>query len=48
MNMYMFIKYHFYSSHEMFKLIYKIDNEEKIKIFGDEFVGNNVNRISII
>ena len=30
LNMYRFIKYHFYSSHEIFKLIYKIDNEEKI------------------
>ena len=48
MNMYRFIKYHFCSSLGIFKLIYKIDNEEKIKIFGDEFVGNNVNRISII
>ena len=46
--MYRFIKYNFCSSYEIFKLIYKIDNEYKIKIFGDEFVGNNVNRISII
>ena len=48
MNMYRFIKYHFYSSHEIFKLIYKIDNENKIKIFGDEFVVNNGNKCSII
>ena len=46
--MYRFIKYHFYSSLEIFKLIYKIDNENKIKIFGDEFVGNNENKCSII
>ena len=27
---------------------YNIDNEDKIKIFGDEFVGNNANKFSII
>ena len=48
MNMYRFIKYHFYSSHEIFKLIYKIDNENEINIFGDELVGNNENKFSII
>ena len=48
MNMYRFIKYHLCSSHEIFKLIYKINNEDKIKIFGDEFVGNNENKFSII
>ena len=48
MNIYRFIKYHFYSSLEIFKLIYKIDNENKIKIFGDEFVVNNGNKCSII
>ena len=48
MNMYRFIKYHIYSAHEIRKLIYNIDNENKIKIFGDEFVGNNGNKFSII
>ena len=42
------INYLFYSSHEILKLIYNIDNEEKIKIFGEEFVGNNGNKCSII
>ena len=46
--MYRSIKYHFCLSHEIFKLIYKINNEDKIKIFGDEFVGNNENKFSII
>ena len=46
--MYRFIKYHFCSSLGIFKLIYKIDNENKIKIFGDEFVVNNGNKCSII
>ena len=47
-NMYKYIDYLFYSSHEIKKLIYKINNEDKINIFGEEFVGNNGNKCSII
>ena len=46
--MYSFVKYHFYSAHKIQKLIYNIDKGDKIKIFGDEFVGNNENRCSIL
>ena len=46
--MYKYIDYLFYSSHEIQKLIYKINNEDKIKIFGEEFVGNNINKCFIV
>ena len=48
MNIYKYIDYLFYSSHEILKLIYKIDSPNKIRIFGEEFVGNNGNKCSII
>ena len=35
------------SSHEIKKFIYKIDNEDKIKIFGENFVLNNDNKCLI-
>ena len=34
MNIYKYINYLFYSSHEILKLIYKIDSPNKIRIFG--------------
>ena len=37
MNIYKYIDYLFYSSHEILKLIYKIDSPNKIRIFGEEF-----------
>ena len=37
-----------YSLSLILLLLYKIDNEDKIKIFGEEFVGNNGNKYSII
>ena len=40
--------YLLYSSHEIRKLLYKINNENKIKIFGKEFVENNTKKCSII
>ena len=40
MNIYKYIDYLFYSSHEILKLIYKIDSSNKIRILGEEFVGN--------
>ena len=46
--MFKYIDYLLYSSHEIQKLIYNINNEEQIKIFGEEFVGNNENKCSII
>ena len=48
MDMYKFINYLFNSSHEIIKLKYKIDNEDKIQIFGAEFSGNNNNKYLII
>ena len=48
MNIHKHIDYLFYSSHEILKLIYKIDSPNKIRIFGEEFVGNNGNKCSII
>ena len=48
MNMYKFIKYLFNKCHEIQKMIYKISDEDKIKIFGEEFVGNNGNKCLII
>ena len=48
MNIYKYIDYLFYSSHEILKLIYKIDSPNKIRIFGEEFVGNNGNKCTII
>ena len=47
-NMYKSIDYLLCSSHEIQKLKYKIHNENKIKIFGEEFVENNGNKCSII
>ena len=48
MNMYKYMdNYLFYSSNEIQKLIYKINNEDKIKIFGETFVGNNRNKCII-
>ena len=44
MNMNRYIDYF----HEKQKLIYNIDNEDKIKIFGEEFIINNRNKLSII
>ena len=44
MNIYKYIDYLFYSSHEILKLIYKNDSSNKIRIFGEEFVGNNGNK----
>ena len=41
-------QYLFYSFHGIQKLRYKINKEDKINIFGDEFVGNNGNKCSII
>ena len=48
MNMYKYIDYLLYSSHEVQKLIYKFDNEDKIKLFGEKFVENNEKKCSII
>ena len=48
MNIYKYIDYLFYSSHEILKLIYKIDSPNKIRIFGEEFVGNNGNKCNHI
>ena len=47
MNIYKYIDYLFYSSHEILKLIYKIDSPNKIRIFGEEFVGNNGNKAQL-
>ena len=47
-NMYKFIDHPLFSTHEIQKLIYKIDNKNKIKIFGEEFVTNNSNKCLII
>ena len=47
--MYPIINYLFYFSHEILKLVYKIDkNIDEVKIVGEEFVGNNINKCSII
>ena len=48
MNMYNIIDYLFYTSNEIQKLIYKIGDEDTIKIFGEQFVSNNKNKCSII
>ena len=48
MNMYKFIEYLYYSSHEKLILIYNVDKEDQIKIFGEEFIGSNGNKCSII
>ena len=48
MNMYKSKDYLLYSSYEIQKLIYKINNKDRINIFGQEFVGNNGNKCSII
>jgi len=48
MIMYQFFDYFLASSREILRLIYKIDNEDKIQIFGDEYSGNNGNKCSII
>ena len=46
--MHKFIKYLFNKSHEIKKMIYKISDEDKIKIFGEKFVGNNGNKCLIL
>ena len=48
MIMYQFFDYFLASSREILRLMYKIDNEDKIQIFGDEYSGNNGNKCSII
>ena len=48
MIMYQFFDYFLASSGEILRLMYKIDNEDKIQIFGDEYSGNNGNKCSII
>ena len=48
MNMYKYIDYFLYSSHEIQKLIYNIDNEDRIQIFGEEFVENNSKKCLIL
>ena len=46
--MYKCIDYLLYSSHKIQKLTYKIVNKSKIKIFGEQFIGNNENKCAII
>ena len=47
--MYRFVDYLFYSSYKIQKLIYNIENEEdKIQILGEEFIGNNEDKCCII
>ena len=48
MNIYKYIDYLLYSSHTIRKLKYKINNKDKINIFGKEFVENNENKCLII
>ena len=48
MNMYKHINYLKSSSREKFILIYEIDNKDKIKILGEDFVENNENKCTII
>ena len=49
-NIYMFrfIDYLFHSSYEIIRLIYNIGKEDKIQIFGEEYVGINGNKCSIL
>ena len=48
MNMYKHIDYLKSSSREKFRLIYEIDNKDKIKILGEDFIENNENKCTII
>ena len=48
MNMYGCVDYLFYKSHEVQKLIYNIDDEGFIRIFGNKFVEKYGNKCSII
>ena len=48
MNMYKYLDYLLYSSHEIQKLTYKINKKKKINIFGEKFVENNGNKCSTI
>ena len=43
-----FFDYLKFSSREVLKLIYKIESEDKIRIFGEEFIENNGNKGFII
>ena len=48
MNMHKYIDYLFNSSHEIYKMIYHINNKVKIRIFWEEFVCKNRSKCSII